>query len=254
MRSVIDVDRGSLGTSDALGHSAPALGAPVAVPPEAGGWLFAAAGLAMSAEDLARWDLAIIERRLLSPAAWRAFATDMRLNDGGGTRYGLGVQVRRVSEQRVLKHDGAVSGFLAQNAVLPEQRAALVVLTNSDAADAASAIGERLENWLLYELTPADRAATARDRAILEDLRRETIDRSRLTDNGSAHLNAAAVASIAAALRAAGPLKQFELTWRSTRGGMDARYYRAELAERTLAVATRTWPDGRIEQFAITPD
>ena len=171
-----------------------------------------------------------------------------------GTRYGLGVQVRMVSEQRLLKHDGAVSGFIARNTVLPGQRAALTVLTNSDAADAASAVADPLENWLVHDWLPADRAATARDRAILEGLRRGELDRNRFTDNGNANLGAAALASLAQALRAAGALKVFELTWRSTRGGMDARYYHAELAERSLAVTTRTWPDGRMEQFLVGPE
>ncbi len=254
MRSVIDIDRGPFGPDDASGHTAPALGAPVAAPREAPGWLFGAAELAMTPEDLARWNVAMIEQRLLAPAGWRSFATDTRLNDGSGTRYGLGVQVRTVSEQRLLKHDGAVSGFIARNTVLPGQRAALTVLTNSDAADAASAVADPLENWLVHDWLPADRAATARDRAILEGLRRGELDRNRFTDNGNANLGAAALASLAQALRAAGALKVFELTWRSTRGGMDARYYHAELAERSLAVATRTWPDGRMEQFLVGPE
>lgn len=254
MRSVIDLERRPLDAGDAAGHVSIGLGPPRPAPPEHRGWMFGAFQLAMTAEDLARWVLAMDEQRLMPASAWRAMATDTRLADGSGTRYGLGVGVRAPAETLVLKHDGAVAGFLAQMGAMPGPRAGWAVLTNGDGGDAAGAIAGRLEDLLLFETAPADRAATARDRALLEVLREGRVDRARFSDNGNVQLNDATVAGYAKALREAGPLKAFELNWRQTRGGMDARTYRVELAQRVLQLVTRAWPDGRLEQFLLTPD
>ncbi len=254
MRSVIDLERRQLDTDDAAGHVSIGLGPPLPAPPEQRGWMFAAFQLAMTAEDLARWVLAMNEQRLMPAAAWRAMATDTRLADGSGTRYGLGVGVRAPAETVVLKHDGAVAGFLAQMGAMPGPRAGWAVLTNGDGGDAAGAIASRLEDLLLFEMSPADRAATARDRALLEALREGRVERSRFSGNGNAQLSEAAVAGFVQALREAGPLKSFELNWRQTRGGMDARTYRVELVNRVLQLVTRAWPDGQLEQFRLTPD
>lgn len=76
MSSVVDVDRGRLGASDATGYTVYGLGAPKEAPKEAPGWLFSCGELAMTAEDLARWDLSIIDRSLLTPAGYKALETE----------------------------------------------------------------------------------------------------------------------------------------------------------------------------------
>src|SRR5438128_7307173 len=61
MKSVTDIDQGRLSDSDATGYMRYALGPPRLAPKEGKGWLFAAGELAMTAEDLARWDISLIE-------------------------------------------------------------------------------------------------------------------------------------------------------------------------------------------------
>ena len=52
-----------------------------------------------------------------------------------GTRYGLGIFVTSTSGGiRTLEHGGEVSGFVAENIVLPDDKIAVVVLTNQDAS------------------------------------------------------------------------------------------------------------------------
>src|SRR5262249_17792808 len=140
MMSVADVDQQRLGETDPVGYMRYGLGPLRPAPKEGPGWLFAAGELAMPAGDLAKWDISIIDQKLLKPSSYREFATEVVLKNGVGTHYGLGVDVGLQNGHRALAHGGEVSGFTAQNVVLPDDRAAIVVLTNQDAAGAAGEI------------------------------------------------------------------------------------------------------------------
>ena len=73
MKSVADTDKAKLGDTDPTGYMRYALGPPRPAPKEGSGWLFAAGELAMPAEDLAKWDISIINEALLKPASYREF-------------------------------------------------------------------------------------------------------------------------------------------------------------------------------------
>src|SRR5204862_53737 len=62
MTSVADIDRDRLGQTDPVGYLRYALGPPRPAPKEGKGWLFAAGELAMTAQDLARWNVALLEQ------------------------------------------------------------------------------------------------------------------------------------------------------------------------------------------------
>src|SRR6476469_2846861 len=62
--------------------------------PPASGWLYAAGELSMTAADLAKWDVARIDRAVIPADDWQAQETEVKLNDGKGTGYGLGVSLR----------------------------------------------------------------------------------------------------------------------------------------------------------------
>ncbi len=111
MSSVTNTDQEKLGDSDATGYMRYALGPLRLSPKEGRGWLFAAGELAMTASDLAKWDLSIINQKVLKPSSYKEFETEVRLNNGAGTEYGLGVEVTMESGRRVLRHGGEVSGL-----------------------------------------------------------------------------------------------------------------------------------------------
>src|SRR5262245_5566719 len=68
MKSVLNIDQEKLTSSDPTGYLRYALGPPRPAPKEGKGWLFAAGELAMTAEDLAKWDISIIDQKLLKPS------------------------------------------------------------------------------------------------------------------------------------------------------------------------------------------
>src|ERR1700737_63350 len=111
MESVTDIDRGRLTKSDPVGYLRYGLGPGRVAPKEGKAWLFAAGEIAMTARGLAKWNVALIEHRLLSPASSLEMETAVRLKNGLGTRYGLGLNVTTQFSRRVLSHGGEVSGF-----------------------------------------------------------------------------------------------------------------------------------------------
>ncbi len=249
MESVTDVNQGRLAATDPTGYLRYALGPPRAAPKEGKGWLLAAAELAMTAEDLARWNIAMIEGRLLAPASRKEMETEVVLKNGLGTRYGLGLDVTTESGHRALEHGGEVSGFTATNVVFPDDRAAVSVLTNQDAAQAASAIARKITPLLLAKGSAAQSEAQAR--RILEGLQKRKIDRSLFTANANAYFTAQAIQDFAASLAPLGKLLEVKQTAERERGGMTFHAFDAKFAKKTVSITERDMPDGKIEQYQV---
>src|SRR5881394_3432562 len=89
MKSVTNIDQEKLTESDPIGYLRYGLGPPRPAPKEGKGWLFAAGELAMTAQDLAKWDLSIIDQKVLKPSSYGQMGTDTLLKTGVATHYGL---------------------------------------------------------------------------------------------------------------------------------------------------------------------
>ncbi len=79
--------------SDAVAYTRYALSPPRPVEREGAGWMFAAGELAMTPSDLTRWDIAFIDKKILSPESYAEFTREVKLKDGKPTHYALGLQV-----------------------------------------------------------------------------------------------------------------------------------------------------------------
>ena len=254
MHSVLDVNLGHLEPSDARGYLRYTLGPPRPAPKEGAGWLFAAGGLAMTAEDLARWDLALLDGKLLSPASLLAMSTTRLLSNGASADYGLGLDVHMASGRRELGHSGEISGFVSQNTLYPDQKAAIVVLTNQDASSAAQQLSERIRDLLFLADSPQSARQLERARKIFTDLQQGTLERTLLTENGNAYFNAQALLDAKASLAPLGTPNSFEQTLEHDRGGMKLRRFVIKFAQRTLILVARELPDGRFEQYQLRPE
>jgi CubicO group peptidase (beta-lactamase class C family) len=109
----------------------------------------------MPAHDLALWDISLIDRSLLCAASYTEMFTPVLLKSGAGSGYGLGVFLEKREGHAVIEHSGEVSGFVSENLVFPDDREAIVVLTNEMASPAASLIGRRLTPIVLGTGAPA---------------------------------------------------------------------------------------------------
>lgn len=251
MKSVVDIDQGPLPDSDPAGYMSYALGPLRVAPKEGRGWLFAAGELAMTAEDLAKWDISVAKQTLMKPASYREMETDFLLKNGLGTQYGLGISIRNEDGHRALTHDGEVSGFTADNMIFPDDAAAVVVLTNQDSSHAAAAIANAIWPMLFEGDTELKQARQERARKIFEGLQRGSLDRTLFTTNANSYFTEQAVADFAASLAPLGTPLAFTQTAHRERGGMTLRVYKAQFKEKTLSVVVRDMPDGKIEQYTV---
>jgi len=253
MKSVTNVDQDKLGDTDPIGYLRYGLGPFRLAPKEAPGWLFAAGGLAMPAQDLAKWDISLMDRKLLKPASYREMETEMQLKNGLGTRYGLGLSLSMEAGHRAVSHGGGVSGFTSFNIVFPEDRVAVAVLTNQDSGGASGPIARGIVPLLFPADDPTTPAKAERARKILEGLIRGTIDRSLFTSNANAYFSEQALKDFASGLEPLGAIQDFTQTSKGLRGGMTLRVYRASFAQKNLRVWTYEMPDGKLEQYQIAP-
>ena len=177
--------------------------------------------------------------------------TEVRLKNGVGTRYGLGVQVVSLGGHRVLEHGGEVSGFTAENIVMPDEGIAVVVLTNQDAAEAASEIGSQVRAAMLQAESPQDPKQDALIRKVYDGLQHGKIDRSLFTDNANAYFTDQALKDYASSLGPLGAPQSFAQSNASSRGGMTDRIYEVKYASRNLVIIIYEMPDGKFEQYLI---
>ena len=250
MGRVANIDAARLPDWDATGYMRYALGPLRVAPKEGPGWLFAAGELAMPAHDLAKWDIAMLGQRVLKPASYKEMETEVRLKDGSGTGYALGLQTGNLNGHRAVRHGGEVSGFTATNVVFPDDNAAIVVLTNQDAAPASGLIARQIAN-LLFASTGADPKKLEQIRGIFTGLEHGKIDRSLFTDNANAYFTAQALQDFASSLGPLGEPKEFVQTAERSRGGMIHRDYKATFAGRSLSISTYEMPDGKLEQYIV---
>jgi D-alanyl-D-alanine carboxypeptidase len=251
MTSAYDFDSTPLPADDATGYMRYALGPPRPAAKEGRGWLFAAGELAMTPSDLARWDIALIERRVLNAASYRDLTTEVLLNNGAGSGYALGLDVALESDRRVLMHDGEVGGFTTENRIYPDHGVAIVVTVNEDSTNAPEEIAGELAKLMFVEDSPADAAAVAEAKKVFADLQQGKIDSSRLTPNGQSYFTAQALADFRSSLGPLGKPTGFELKRTRHRGGLITRGYEVTFAHKKLNVVERAQPDGLIEQYTV---
>jgi D-alanyl-D-alanine carboxypeptidase len=251
MTTVTDTDRAPLGPGEPMRTMRYALGPPRPAPKEGAGWMYAAGELAMTAHDLALWNISVIDRALMQPASYRQMETEVLLTSGVGTRYGLGVSVAMTDGHRRISHGGEVSGFTAQNNVYPDERAAVAVMLNLDATNASDQIATKVAN-LLFASTDRERdKALDRVRQVFDGLRHGRIDRSLFTANANAYFTDQALKDFAASLKPLGAWTEFTQQSQSLRGGMTLRRYTIRFPKKTLRVTTFWMPDGTLEQYMV---
>ncbi len=254
LESAVDFDARGPSSIEPVGYMRYALGPLRPATPTGPGWMYGAGELALTARDVARWDLSIIEQSLLRPASYRELETDVRLANGAATGYGLGLDVAIQNGHRVLAHTGEVAGFTADNVVYPDDSAAIVVLTNQDAAPAATAIAAQIGRALCTtaDASTPERAALARRN--FEGLQRGTIDRSLFTTDANAYFDQQGLADMASSLGPLGAPEEFAQVAERQRGGMTERIYRVTFGnDRALRVWTYEMPDGKLEQYQVAP-
>ena len=246
---------GSDGLDRARGYTSFGLADQILAEPEAAGWAGAAGDIWSTPTDLLRWDQALLNHTLISPSSYATLATPQRLSDGRTSGYGCGESVNDRGPALTLSHGGAVSGFVAQNTIIPSTRSALVVLSNSDFSPTGA-----LNQELLAKLmppspdVPAMRGLPALDAAkkFLSELEQGTVDRSTISADFDAYLTPAKVAQAQRALNGLGRISLIRVAGLRERGGMEVAIVRFNVGSTEAQGLMYRTPDGKIEEFLFS--
>lgn len=244
MRSPIDVDREPWSESDPAGYTQFALGPPRPAQPEGAGWMYAAGELAMTARDLALWDISLMNGSLLKPASMAALTTEVKLKSGAGTGYALGLGVSKPDGHRKWSHTGGAAGFLSSNFTRPDERISVTVLTNGE-TPAYREMARRIEEILI----PSSLEIARR---IFRDLQQGRLDRALLTADASSYFSDQAMADFEASLKPLGAPSEFRQTETRERGGMTERTFAVKAGGKSMRLSTYWTPDGKVGQYLVT--
>lgn len=279
MTTAIDTGTSSWRTDDPLGYTRVATGPLRVALPEGAGWTFAAGQLAMSASDLVRWDLALMNNTILSAASRDKLVKETVVPSGQETHYGLGIGVD-VAEDGSARwsHMGGVSGFIANNVIYPKHKLAIAVLTNTMDFRLGSGLQGALEQMLLPPTPEAPAAAAdanananaaapappappalskeaARDRerakAMFAQLQAGKPDRKIMTADLAGYFGGQVLADLQASLANKGEVKAIDQLQEEEKAGMVMRMYRIQAAGGVMNAITMFTKDGKLAQYSL---
>jgi CubicO group peptidase (beta-lactamase class C family) len=239
------------GGVDADAYTRFALGPPRPVAREGDGWYFAAGELSMTPSDLAKWDVALLQKKILSEKSYAELTREVKLKNGDATHYALGLSLGEQEGTPTLSHGGEVSGFLATNTVFPKKGDAVIVLSNEDSIGMIGAISRQITEMLLS----GDSAPAMRQdelvRQVLDDLQHGNLKRELFTDDALAYFSDTARRDYKASLEPLGRLVLLSRQSEQQRGGMTHLSYRAHFERDSVALNIYLLPSDKIEQFLV---
>ena len=123
--------------------------------------------LYLTLEDMAKWDEALDQQTLISPAGFEQMWTPVELNNGNHESYGFGWNVEKNAlGHRLIEHGGAWQGFATYIGRHPEEHLSVVVFCNRAGAN-PDYIAKVVAGYFVPGLAPRSRSSTRIDPAIL---------------------------------------------------------------------------------------
>jgi CubicO group peptidase (beta-lactamase class C family) len=171
-------------------------------------WTFACGDIVSTASDLARFDIALLGGRLLTPKMFALMQAGGIPSDLG--MQGLGVFVTDWRGLQMVGHHGGVPGYEVENETIPARHMAWIVLSNTfdfGTPRANYIVISALFPKLIETAGPApaeDHAITERFRKALGALFQGNADRSQYTDDANAALTPEVLAKTATQLKPLG--------------------------------------------------
>lgn len=240
------------GPADAQAYTRYALGPPRPVGREATGWYLGAAELCMTAPDLAKWNAAFLQKRILSAKSYAEFTRDVKLADGKPTHYALGLQVGEFQGTPEVMHSGEVSGFLAMNRSYPAKGIAVTVLSNEDGVNLIGPLSQQISAIMLQPGHSARNAAEDEQiRQILLGLQQGRVDRQLFTSDANAYFGDTALADYQRSLSPLGRLEFLIRENEQQRGGMTHLSFRAQYERKAVTLNIYKTATGKFEQFLV---
>jgi D-alanyl-D-alanine carboxypeptidase len=238
----------------AVGYASFALSPPEPCAAEAKGWIGAAGGIFSTATDMASWDLALMNGKLLRADSLKMMTTSRKLPHEQDAGYACGLSIRLQERRVVWRHTGAVSGFNAFNAMVPATKSAVVVLCNKE--EGLGNVPDRLLALLLKQdnNVPKIAAPSASEvvKIVFNELQEGKVERQKFGAEFNLFLSDAKLAGAAKRLKPFGKPKSVDVLQSRERGGMEVTTTRLTFRTGKLDALMYRQPDGKIEQFFIS--
>ena len=248
MTSTMDLDTIPDGsTALATGYVQNALAPLQPAPYEGPGWSFGSGQVVTTAEDVARWDAAFLQHRVLPEREAAEEVTMARLANGGTYPSALGLFVSRENSPIHYYHTGEGLGFEAINLIYPEAHMAFVVLTNTN----VKATYLKIANQLTYLLVPPNKDEIFA-RKVFAGLQHGQPDRSVFSEDLNKYMSDAMLAEYRSSLGSLGPVQSFTVASAHVTDGLETRDYNITVGGHALRLHLLLLPDGRLEDAAIT--
>lgn len=85
--------------------------------------------------DLAKWNNALDQQKIINKELYQALWTPIKLNDGSHFPYGFGWFIEDINGHKLIQHPGEFQGFRSEIARYPDDKLSVVVLINGNYAD-----------------------------------------------------------------------------------------------------------------------
>jgi D-alanyl-D-alanine carboxypeptidase len=239
---------------------------------EADGWVGSAGAIYSTAADIARWDLALMDGRVLTSKSWALMTTPRRLANGNSSNYGCGLSIGSRHGMTVLTHGGAVSGFSARNTFIPQTRSAIVVLINDEDGPLANFMVDRGLKAVLDAPTTGVPVTTGpsaahKDRGhvprvtglspakeavrLFKALQSGTLDRAALGEEYSVFVTDAKLRAASEQLKSIGAPTGANLRSVGERGGMEVSSVRLQFPSSAIDALMYRSPDGKVQEYLL---
>lgn len=255
----------------AQGYSTFALGPLEPAAPEGKGWTGGAGGIYSTAEDLAKWDIALMSGKVFKPATWQLVITPRLLNDSANSGYGGGQFIGARRGWMWLQHGGAVSGFIANNLMLPAQKSAFITLSATERGPVVGQLGAPIRALFYADSAtgsnnytpppgsssvspvptisgpPAAELATT----IFKGLQAGNVDRKLFTEEYNYFLTAAREQGAKARLGPLGEPSKVEIADLGERGGMEVSFTNFTFGTKVVSALMYRYPNGMVDEYLL---
>jgi D-alanyl-D-alanine carboxypeptidase len=247
MTATLDLDK-LAPDSDSLstGYVRVALAPLRPAPYEGPGWSFGSGQVVSAAKDVALWDIALLQHRILPEPEATEEVTPVKMINGNNAPVALGLFVSETDGVTRYYHTGQSLGFMAANFIYPEAKFAVVVLCNSS----ATATNLKIAFQLTYLLLPPSRWDSLA-RRVFSGLQNGRVDEL-FSEALKNHMSAAILDDYRSSLGRLGTVQSFVLDSQRTIDGLQTRDYSISAGGHRLKLHLLFLASGLIEDVQIT--
>ncbi len=218
----------------------------------------AAGSLYLNLEDMAKFEAALSQRKLLSPKMYAAMWTPIKTLEDGTEPWGMSWSVNRENGRQLIAHSGGWQGFTANFTRYPEKKLAIILFTNLRAASP-----DRLAFGVLGIVAPelgiagavpiksAEPELDARVQKLVRDLVAEKID-SKMYSGGALEMMQKHGDKAIAEFKSYGKLKSLDLVGyeKKPNGNRNAQH-RLNFEHKQVILTTNFNSDGKVYEMDV---